>query len=161
VVTGDRLPARGCHQRTVTRFRPQALHLFAGNKLPPFKGGFDRGVKRRLAVIEFNRVIPVEERIDAIGLRIASEEADLLLAWALGAAEHILTKRLHAEPPCSEALVEEWCQTDAVLAWITDRVLPPPGPPSGTKRREPAPPAGNSSTTSAHGMRLRKEGRLT
>jgi phage/plasmid-associated DNA primase len=126
VVTGDRLPARGAYARSVVRFRPQALHLFAGNKLPPFKGGFDRGVKRRLAVLDFQRVIPMEERIAGIGRRIASEEADLLLAWAFGAAEHILTTRAYEEPPCSEALVEEWTQTDAALGWIADRVLPTP-----------------------------------
>jgi phage/plasmid-associated DNA primase len=125
VVTGDRLSARSCFARTVTKFCPQALHLFAGNKLPSFKGGFDRGVKRRLAVLDFQRTIPKDERIPNIGKRVATEEADLLLAWALGAAEHILTKRAYEEPASSEAIVKEWTQTDAALGWVADRVLPP------------------------------------
>ncbi|WBU53018.1 hypothetical protein [Paracoccus sp. SCSIO 75233] len=51
--------------------------------LPGFKGSVDRGIQRRLAVIPFNRTIPVEERIADIGKRIAAEEADLLLAWTV------------------------------------------------------------------------------
>ena len=125
IVTGDMVSGRKAYAGSVTTFRPQAQHLFSTNQLPPFKGGFDRGVKRRLAVLEFNRTIPEEERIEGIGGRIATEEADCLLAWALGAAEHILTKKMFEEPPCSKAQVEEWTQTDPVNAWLEDRLLPP------------------------------------
>jgi phage/plasmid-associated DNA primase len=125
IVTGDLVSGRKAYAGSVTTFRPQAQHIFSANQLPPFKGGFDRGVKRRLAVLEFNRVIPMEERIDRIGHRIATEEADFLLAWALGAAQHILTKKMFEEPPCSKAQVEEWTQTDPVNAWLEDRLLPP------------------------------------
>jgi phage/plasmid-associated DNA primase len=88
--------------------------------------GFDRGVKRRLAAVEFLRTIPADERIVDIGKRITKEEADFLLAWALGAAQHILSKRAYDEPPCSAEIIDEWTQTaDPVLGWIADRVLPP------------------------------------
>jgi phage/plasmid-associated DNA primase len=126
-ITGGRLDVRGAYRPEVVQFRPQALQLLAGNKLPPFKGGFDRGVKRRLAAIDFLRIIPEPERIVDIGRRIAREEPDLLLAWALGAASHILRERAYEEPPCSKTIVDEWTQTaDPVLGWIADRVLPPP-----------------------------------
>jgi phage/plasmid-associated DNA primase len=125
IVTGDPNSGRFAHSPEVIHFRSQALHLFGTNKLPPFKGGFDPGIRRRLAVLEFLRVIPMEERVERIGSRIATEEADLLLAWALGAAEHILTKRAYEEPQCSKALVAEWTQTDPALAWFEDQRLPP------------------------------------
>jgi phage/plasmid-associated DNA primase len=134
IVTGDPNQGRFAHSAEVINFRAQALHLYGTNKLPPFKGGFDPGIRRRLAVLEFLRVIPVEERIERIGSRIASEEADILLAWALGAAEHILTKRVYEEPQCSKALVAEWTQTDPALAWFEDQRLPPEdAPPSPTE----------------------------
>jgi hypothetical protein len=101
IVTGDLVSGRKAYAGSVTTFRPQAQHIFSANNLPPFKGGFDRGVKRRLAVLEFLRVIPDGERVEQIGLRIATEEADILLSWALGAAQHILTKKMFEEPPCS------------------------------------------------------------
>jgi phage/plasmid-associated DNA primase len=125
IVTGDLVSGRKAYAGSVTTFRPQAQHIFSANALPPFKGGFDRGVKRRLAVLEFKRPIPVEEQVEAIGRRIATEEADFLLAWALGAAKHILTKKMFEEPPCSKTQVEEWTQTDPVNAWLEDRLLPP------------------------------------
>jgi phage/plasmid-associated DNA primase len=125
-VTGDRLDVRGAYKPDVVQFRPQALQVLAGNKLPPFKGGFDRGVRRRLAAIEFLNSIPQDARIVDIGKRVAREEADYLLAWAMGAAEHILSTGAYDEPPCSEAVIAEWTQTaDPVLGWIADRVLPP------------------------------------
>lgn len=128
IVTGDMMTARPAYAPYVTKFKPQAQHICAGNGLPPFKGGFDAGVKRRLAILEFTRVIPEEERIVHIGKRIATEEPDALLAWALGAAEHILTKRIFDEPPSSKTQVEEWTQTDPVNAWAADRVLPDEAP---------------------------------
>jgi phage/plasmid-associated DNA primase len=125
-VTGDRLDVRGAYKPDVVQFRPQALQVLAGNKLPPFKGGFDRGVRRRLAAIEFLNTFAPDERIEFIGKRITQEEADYLLAWALGGAEHILNAGTYDEPPCSAAIIAEWTQTaDPVLGWIADRVLPP------------------------------------
>ena len=61
-----------------------AQNLFAANQLPSFKGGVDRGVQRRLLLITFTRTIPLEERVEDIGKRIAAPmEPDLLLAWAV------------------------------------------------------------------------------
>ena len=49
----------------------------------------------------------------------------MLLAWGLGAAEYILTKRAFEEPPCSKLLVAEWTQTDPALGWWEDQRLLP------------------------------------
>lgn len=56
-------------------------------------------MQRRLLVITFNRVIPLEERIEFIGRRVGEEEPDPLLAWAVaGAARLILTCPLKSGP---------------------------------------------------------------
>jgi phage/plasmid-associated DNA primase len=127
IITGSPCQPRGAYKPDVVKFRPQALHILAGNKLPAFLGGFDRGVKRRLAIIEFNRIIPMEERIyGAIGTRIVREEADLVLSWAMGAAQRILSTGAYDEPASSQRLVDEWTKTaDPVPGWASDRVLPP------------------------------------
>jgi phage/plasmid-associated DNA primase len=82
VVTGEPVQGRDVYKSRV-EFRPVAQHLFATNNLPVFAGGMDRGVQRRLLVIPFNRMIPTQERVEQIGQRIAEEEADLLLVWAV------------------------------------------------------------------------------
>ncbi len=76
IITGEPVDGRDVYKSRVD-FRAIAQHIFATNTLPPFQGGMDRGVQRRVMVVTFNRIIPMEERIEAIGRRIAEEEADL------------------------------------------------------------------------------------
>ena len=57
-------------------FRPVAQHLFATNTLPVFAGGMDRAFSR-LIVVPSNWVVPPEERIEAIGRRVADDEEPL------------------------------------------------------------------------------------
>src|SRR5262249_22562009 len=90
VITGDLLHRRNADGREVVQCRAEAQHVYATNQLPPFRGGMDAGVKRRLLVVEFHRTIPPNERIYGIGARIAREEPDLLLAWAIEGAQRVL-----------------------------------------------------------------------
>jgi phage/plasmid-associated DNA primase len=79
----------------------------------------DRGVQRRLLLITFNRIIPIEERVEAIGRRIASEEADLLLSWAVEGASRLIKQRNFTLPPSSKTALIEWILgADPVLAWL-------------------------------------------
>jgi phage/plasmid-associated DNA primase len=121
VVTGEPIQGREAYRFRV-EFRPQALNLFATNVLPSFTGGMDRGVKRRLLVVPFNRSIPKAERIEGIGERIAREEADLLLAWAVEGARRLVRRGRYPEiQECGDAL-REWLMQDPVLAWLNDCV---------------------------------------
>lgn len=79
IVTGDPIEGRDVYKSRV-EFRSVAQNLFAANQLPSFKGGVDRGLQRLLLLIAFTRSIPMEERIEDIGKRIAAEEPDQLLA---------------------------------------------------------------------------------
>lgn len=118
IVSGDAISARDVYASAV-RFRPTALHLAASNKLPSFEGGFDRGVRARLLPIAFNRSIPEGEQVENIGKRIASEEANLLLAWAVEGARRVVPRGTYAIPASSTTTLESWMQrSDPVLAWI-------------------------------------------
>lgn len=118
VVTGDPVQGRDVYKSRV-EFRSVAQNLFAANTLPSFKGGVDRGVQRRLMVIPFTRTIPIAERIANIGMRITSEESDILLAWAVHGAARLIRQRNFAIPQsCHEALIGWVLGEDPVLAWI-------------------------------------------
>jgi P4 family phage/plasmid primase-like protien len=118
VVTGDKVLAKEIYRPAVF-FKPVALHLFATNILPGFRNGLDRGVQRRLLVVPFNRSIPENERIARIGSRIATEEADALLSFAVEGASRALANGCYTEPrACREALRDWVYNSDAVLAWM-------------------------------------------
>lgn len=121
-VTGEPLTAREVYKAAVT-FRSAALQMLSTNVLPSFIGGFDRGIRRRLLVIEFNRTIPRNERIERIGQRIATEESDALLAFAIEGASRLIARRFFIEPPSSVTALRNWIfGADPVLGWFADRI---------------------------------------
>jgi len=124
VVTGE--PVRGADKyKPAVDFRPKAQHVFACNRLPNFQSGMDRGVMRRLVLIQFDRTIPESERIADIGQRIAREEADLLLAWAVEGATRLLETGHFEEPASSREALSEWAYgSDPVQAFMADCVRP-------------------------------------
>jgi phage/plasmid-associated DNA primase len=118
IVTGEPVTGRDVYRPAVT-FRPVAQNVFATNTLPTFKGGMDRGIQRRLLVVPFNRTIPEDERVENIGLRIAEEESNWLLGWAVAGASCLIRQRGFTVPPSSKAALREWLlSADPVLAWI-------------------------------------------
>lgn len=129
VITGDPIDGRDLY-KSVVEFRSQAQNIFSANELPPFHGGMDRGVRRRLMVIPFNRVIPENERIAELGKLIGQEEPDILLAWAVAGAQRLLAQGAFTEPASSEAALIEWVYgTDPVAAWLDCAVTVHPNRP--------------------------------
>jgi len=132
-VTGETVTARDLY-RSAIEFRPTALNVFATNRLPGFEGGFDRGVLRRLLLLTFKRFIPNDERIENIGQRIVEEEADLLLAFAVGGATRLIKQRDFTLPKSSDAGLQKWASgSDPVLAWVVASVDPADEPLPGEK----------------------------
>ncbi|WP_425467212.1 toprim domain-containing protein [Paracoccus gahaiensis] len=118
IVTGEPIDGRELYRSRV-EFRSVAQNVFATNKLISFKGGLDRGVQRRILIISFCRTIPMGERVENIGKRIATEEADLLLAWAVEGAADLIRQRNFTIPESSKEEMNEWLfGHDPVLAWI-------------------------------------------
>jgi phage/plasmid-associated DNA primase len=119
VVTGELVAARDLY-RSAIEFRPVALQIHATNVLPTFEGGFDRGVLRRLLLLVFNRVIPEKERVNDLGKRIAVEEPDLLLAFAIGGASYLIKAGNFIVPSSSQQGLEKWSgSADPVIAWVS------------------------------------------
>jgi phage/plasmid-associated DNA primase len=68
-------------------------------------------------------VIPPEERVEQIGRRIATEEGDELLAWAVDGASRLIVNRRFTEPESSVKALREWLlAADPVLAWAAVRL---------------------------------------
>jgi P4 family phage/plasmid primase-like protien len=123
IITGEPLTVRDVY-KSAFDFRPLAQHVYATNNLPTFKGGMDRGVRRRLMVLTFNRVIPEVERIEHIGLRIGREEPDRLLEWAVRGAARVIKNNSFTEPESSKLALADWIfSADPVLGWLeSDKV---------------------------------------
>jgi phage/plasmid-associated DNA primase len=133
VITGQPVQGRDVY-RSVVEFRPVAQHIFATNRLPRFTDGMDRGVQRRLLPLTFNRVIPKQERVENIGLRIAEEEPDLLLAFAVAGAQRLIRQRDFTIPASSKEALQQWIYRDnPVIAWVEARVEAADAPLPGQK----------------------------
>jgi phage/plasmid-associated DNA primase len=108
----------------IVEFRPQAQHVFASNRLPPFAGGLDRGCRRRLLLLEFLRTIPPDEIIPDVANKIIEREFDLLLAWAVEGSARLIRQKGFTVPPSSVEALENWVHdTDPVVAWVRERVI--------------------------------------
>jgi P4 family phage/plasmid primase-like protien len=122
IITGDPVSGRDVYKSRI-EFRAIGQHVFATNKLPPFRGGMDRGVIRRLCVIPFNRVIPIEQRIEGIGKLVAQREPDLLLGWAVQGALRVLRNGVFTIPgSCRQALRDWIFASDPILSWLDECV---------------------------------------
>jgi hypothetical protein len=119
--TGD--PITGCrkygHPFT---FTPTAQNIFACNLLPSFRGGVDKAVLNRLYILQLDRAIPVEERIENLGKRIVDEEMDLLLGVAIEGASRLIRAGGFPQLESAEAELAELAETDSVVAWFKDRI---------------------------------------
>jgi phage/plasmid-associated DNA primase len=123
-ITGEPMEGRDVY-RSKVEFRPVAQHLYSVNALPKFSGGIDRGVRRRLRVVQFNRTIPDEERVEDIGRRVASEEPDILLAWIVTAATRLIRQREFTAPSSGDSAMRTWLDQDPVVSWANARIEPP------------------------------------
>lgn len=123
VITGEPVTARDVY-RPAQQFRCPAQHVFATNQLPDFKGGMDRGVRRRLRVLTFDRTIPEDERVPGIGRRICDEEPSLALDFFVQGAGRLIRQRKFSEPASSGIAEREWLiGSDPVSAWLEEEVI--------------------------------------
>ena len=120
IVTGDPVTGREVYQPAVI-FKPQALHVFATNTLPSFRGGFDRGVQRRLIVLPFNRTIPEAERVAHLGELIVEREGAALLAFAVDGASRLIRQGRFTELASCRTALRDWIVgADPVIAWMDE-----------------------------------------
>lgn len=129
-VTGNTIEGRSLY-KDVESFTPRALHCFTTNTLPRFNGGIDRGLRRRLVVIQFNRSIPDHEVIPDIAERIAKEELELLLGLAVSGAQRLKQNGGYTMPESSRDALNSWLLLDPLNEWFDIRVEPAAMEPAG------------------------------
>lgn len=123
LVTGESVAAKEIY-RKVFSFEPSAIHLFATNTLPEFRGGIDGGVKRRVVIIPFDRIIPRKSRVPSIGKRVASEQGSLLLALAVAELQRVVRSGGYDIPARSVNATNQWLDdSDPVLSWLNDGIF--------------------------------------
>lgn len=64
------------------KFEPIATHWFASNHLPRTKDTSDAFIRRWL-VLDFNKVVPIEDRIPNYAQILVAEEREAIAAWAV------------------------------------------------------------------------------
>lgn len=126
VISGEQITRRHIRGEPFS-FRPRALHVFAGNKLPPAPGATDAFWVRWLP-IGFDRTFrETDKEIKDLGARIIAEEMDAVLAWAIRCGRGLLERRRYTVPGCVEGLFKSWkTESDSVAGWLDEvcEVLP-------------------------------------
>lgn len=103
---GTPVVGRGVGEKEVSG-EPMAQLVFASNTFPVFKD-MDDGVRRRLALITFDRVVLKEARINGIAEKILNEEMDVLLNFAIRGFSTIVREGWHFKLPSNhEDILEE------------------------------------------------------
>jgi phage/plasmid-associated DNA primase len=121
IATGD--PITGCRKYGhPCTFTPNAQNIFACNLLPSFRGGVDKAVLNRLYILQVDREIPKDERIEDLGKRIVDEEMNLLLGLAIEGASRLIRSGGFPHLESAEAELAELAETDSVVAWFKDRI---------------------------------------
>lgn len=107
--------------RPLFAFDCKAAHWFASNHLPMSKDSTS-GYFRRWCVLQFTKIVPNEDKILNLGERIAAEERDSIVAWAVAAVpELIKNKDYHLPKSHFEAVTSMQEGNDSVFAWAGSR----------------------------------------
>lgn len=123
VITGDVVSAKIIY-KPVFSFTPRAIHIFAANMLPAFKGGIDAGVERRMQVIPFDQQIPKSGRITDIDKRIITLESSHLVSAAIKAGAHVFKSGQYKIPLACTHATETWFrEADPIREWYEDGAL--------------------------------------
>ena len=123
VVTGDTVTGKRVY-KPVCSFKPNAIHIFATNVLPNFKGGVDEGINRRVKVIPFDRSIPVNERVPRIAEKIILNEKDQLFKFAVKGALDVIENDGFIIPDTVELSTAQWFEdSDSILYWFKENHL--------------------------------------
>ncbi len=96
VITGEPMDGQFKGQ-DIFKFRSKALHIFASNHLPK-TSDTSEGFNRRWLIVEFNRVVPQEERVLGLGEVLLEEEREQIAAWAMEAKDRLFAAREYTLP---------------------------------------------------------------
>ncbi len=102
--------------------KPIALQLICTNPVPRFTGGADPSTLNRIVFVPFRHVVPEKDRILDIGKRVAKEEGDALLAWAIEGAERLARNGMHYTIPLASEVIKDKVDSGNPLRMFVDDV---------------------------------------
>jgi P4 family phage/plasmid primase-like protien len=106
-------------------FVPIASHWFASNHLPRSRDT-SRGFVRRWLVLEFGRVVPLEERQVNFHKILISQEREAIAAWAVQGLSRLMAQKDYTQPESHlKRLNQIRRANNSVVAWIqsNDKVV--------------------------------------
>lgn len=109
-------------------FKPVAAHWFASNHLPRSRD-YTEGFTRRWLILEFNRKVPLEERIPDFHLQLVAEEREAITAWAVQGLDRLRRQREYTQPSSHLARIGQITRmNNSVMAWLqsNEKVRPDP-----------------------------------
>jgi len=87
--------------------RVGTLNVFACNLLP-YSRDVTHGLRRRLRIIEFNRIFADKEQDAALVEKITGSEMPGVLAWAIQGLARVIQQGGLSEPSSAKAALEQW-----------------------------------------------------
>ncbi len=121
VVSGDEITRRKIRSEPF-KFRPQALHVFAGNRLPPAPGVSDAFLIRWL-LVGFERTFRGTRReVKNIGCKIIAGELAAVVSWAVDCGRGLVARGHYTVPASTDGIFARWrIESDNVAAWAEER----------------------------------------
>jgi putative DNA primase/helicase len=105
IVEGDEMSGQ-LKGGQIFKFRPLCAHWFASNHLPRTRDT-SAGFNRRWLILEFDRPVPVAQKIIGLGRQILDEEREAIVAWAIGAMTDLHRNQDYTLPASHQNLVSE------------------------------------------------------
>lgn len=101
-------------------FTPICANWFASNYLP-LSRDTTRGFTRRWLILDFNKPVAEEDKVEGLAEMIVAEERDAIAAWALEGIRRLLDNRGYTMPLCHETrLAQVRRSNNSVQAFLED-----------------------------------------
>lgn len=110
IVGGEEMNAQHKNQPIFT-FKPVCAHWFATNHLPKTRDS-SSGFSRRWLILEFRKKVRLEDRVLGIGMQIAAEEREAIVAWAIKSIVDLEAQREYTLPVSHQRLIKEVAATN-------------------------------------------------
>jgi P4 family phage/plasmid primase-like protien len=110
-------------------FKPVAAQWFGSNHLPRSRDT-SKGFVRRWLIFDFNRVVPVEERVLDFHQVLVAEEREAIAAWAVQGLRRLLAQKDYTQPASHLLRLNQVARgNNSVAAFIqsSDKVRPKDG----------------------------------
>lgn len=103
-------------------FTPECAHWFASNYLP-FSPDSTNGFVRRWLILDFNRPVPSNRRVENLAESIVAEEREAIASWAVHGLPRLKEQSGYTEPPSHEKRQRQVrCINNSVLSFLENTV---------------------------------------